>query len=268
MTATTDGSISYVVPRFGTAAEPIAKALQFAKTLAHGSSSPKDLVILCHEKRYFVRSTAVNALPAILCRDRLRAVLAGSRVPLGSSATLRLESLNTIRKSVAPEIALVCNADRRLLGSLLHFDKVGVVVAIAFTLSRIEEWILKERATIPGTPTCADGALEDNDIAVEALWALTYMVDPRNAWVGPWQREAAIEILWSIYSRGCRPKPFEVKRWARQNGWSPDSAEQLRLLANEVAQNRVYPKELGVYWWPDTFKVLSSLAGLRKKPGH
>jgi hypothetical protein len=172
--------------------------------------------------------------------------------------------LSTIRKSAAPEIALVHNADERLLNSLLCFDRVEVVIAIAYTLSRIEEWISKESAIIPGTPISSVGVLENNHVAIEALWALTYMVDPRNAWAGPWQRDAAIEVLWSVYTRGCRPKPSEVKRWARLNGWSPESAERLRLLANEVAQNSAYPKELGFYWWPDTFKMLSSLAWLRR----
>jgi hypothetical protein len=148
--------------------------------------------------------------------------------------------------------------------SLLYFDRAEVVIAIAFTLSRIEEWTSRESAIIPGTPVSAVGILEDDHVAIEALWALTYMVDPRNAWVGSWQRDAAVEILWSIYTRGCRPKTSEVKKWARLNGWSPDSAERLRLLANEVAQNRAYPKELGFYWWSDTFKMLSSLAWLRK----
>jgi hypothetical protein len=194
----------------------------------------------------------------------LAKLLSGKRISLSSSATLRLESLSTIRKSVSPEIALVHNADERLLGSLLYFDRVEIVIAIAFTLSRIEEWILRESATVPGTPISAAGVLEDNHVAIEALWALTYMVDPQNAWVRPWQRDAAVEILWSIYTRGCRPMPSEVKRWARLNGWSPDSAERLRLLANQVAQNTAYPKELGLYWWLDTFKMLSSLAWLRE----
>jgi hypothetical protein len=260
-----DDSTNFVVPRFGTSAEPIVKALLFAKELTRSSTSPKDLVILCHEKRYFARSTAVNALLMCLDRGELTKFLAGDRITFGTGATLRLESLKTIRKSAAPEIALVCNADMRLLNSLFYFDKVDVVVAIAFTLSRIEEWISRESATIPGTPISAEGALQGNDVAIEALWALTYMVDPRNAWVGPWQREAAVEVLWSIYTRGCRPKPPEVKKWARLNGWSPESAEQLRVLANEVAQNRAYPEELGFYWWPDTFKRLRSLAGLRSR---
>jgi hypothetical protein len=259
-----DDPINYVVPRFGTSAEPVVKALLFAETLTRGSTSPKDIVLLCHEKRYFAQSTAVSALQTSLGRGGVRKLLAGDRVPFGSEATLRLESLKTLRKSAAPEVALVCNADIRLLNSLFYFERVEIVIAIAFTLSRIEEWISRESATIPGTPISADGALQGNDVAIEALWALTYMVEPRNAWVGPWQREAAVEVLWSIYTRGCRPKPSEVKRWARLNGWSPDSAEQLRLLANEVAQNRAYPEELGFYWWPDTFRRLRSLADLRK----
>ena len=192
-------------------------------------------------------------------------LLSGKRIALSSGSTLRLESLSTIRKSAAPEIAIVHNADIRLLNSLLYFDKVEVVIAVAFTLSRIEEWTSRESATIPGTPISTVGILEDNHVAIEALWALTYMVDPRNAWAGPWQRDAAIEVLWSIYTRGCRPKPSEVKRWARLNGWSLESAEGLKLLASEVAQNRAYPKELGFYWWPNTFKMLSSLAWLRKE---
>lgn len=260
-----DDPINYVVPRFGTSPGPISKALSFAESLAQGSHTPKDIAFLCHAKHYLAKSTAEDALLRSLGRAALTKLLSGKRISLGPSATLRLESLSTIRKSTAPDIALVHNADARLLDSLLYFDRVEVVIAIAFTLSRIEEWISRENAVIPGTPISAAGALEDNHVAIEALWALTYMVDPLSAWVGPWQRDAAIEVLWSIYTRGCRPKPSEVKSWARLNGWSPDSAEGLRLLANEVAQNRAYPREPGFYWWPDTFKVLSSLASLRRE---
>ena len=259
-----DDSINYVIPRFGTSPGPISKALSFAESLAQDSPTPRDIAFLCHAKRDLAKSTAEDALLRSLGRAALTNLLAGKRISLSSTATLRLESLSTIRKSAAPEIALVHNADVRLLNSLLYFDRVEVVIAIAYILSRIEEWISRERATIPGTPISAAGVLEDNHVAVEALWALTYMVDPRNAWAGPWQRDAAIEVLWSIYTRGCRPKTSEVKSWARLNGWSPDSAEGLRILANEVAQNRAYPREPGLYWWPDTFKILSSLAWLRR----
>jgi hypothetical protein len=260
-----DDSINFVIPRFATSPKPIVKALQFAKELTNSLTKPKDLVFLCHEKRSINRSTAVEALSATLEPGELSRFLAGNRVNFGSGATLRLESLQTLRNSAAPDLALVFNADIRLLDSLLYFEKVDIVIAIAFTLSRIEEWISRESATIPGEPISAGGALRGNDLAIEALWALTYMVDTRNAWVVPWQREAAVEILWSIYTRGCRPRASEVKRWARLNGWSPENSEQLRLLASEVAQNRVYPDELGFYWWPDTFRRLKSLAKLRTR---
>lgn len=259
-----DESINYVVPRFGTAFEPVAKALAFAETLTHGSPTPRDLVILCHAKSWFAGSAVGESLLKALDQRSRGRLMAGERITLSPTATLRLESLRTLTNSPAPEIAIILNADFPLLNSLLYFDRVDVVIAVAFTLSRIQEWISRENAVIPGVPTSANGALEGNHIAIEALWALTYMVDQWNAWVNPAQRDAAVEILWSIYTRGCRPKPTEIKRWAQLNGWSRSSAEQLRLLAKEVAENRAYPEELGFYWWPDTFKMLRSLAWLRR----
>ena len=260
-----DQTVSYVVPRYGTSFEPVAKALLFAESLTHGSPRRRDLVFLCHEKSCVASSAVGESLPELLGRNAARKFLAGDRVDLSASATLRLESPRTLRRSPAPEIALALDADISLLNSLSCFDRVEVVIAIAYTLLRIQEWTCREMATIPGEPVSTIGALKGNHIAIEALWALTYMVDHSNAWVNSEQRDSAVEILWSIYTRGCRPRTNEIERWARLNGWSPKSAEQLRLLASEVARNRIYPEELGLYWWLDTFEMLRSLAWLRRE---
>jgi hypothetical protein len=112
-------SINYVFPRFGTSPGSISRALSFAESLAQDSPTPRDIAFLCHAKRYLVKSTAEDALLRSLGRVALTNLLSGKRISLSSSATLRLESLSTIRKSAAPEIALVHNADVRLLSPLL-----------------------------------------------------------------------------------------------------------------------------------------------------
>jgi hypothetical protein len=232
--------------------------------LTQDSPVPRDLVILCHAKGLFAGGTVGKTLLGQLGRGDRGRFLAGERIALSPTATLRLESLRTLRESPAPGIALVLDASTALLNSLMYFDRVDVVIAIASNLARIEEWILRENASVPGTPI--SGALEGNHIAIEALWALTNMVDHWNAWRSPAQREAAIEILWSIYTRGCRPRFTDVKQWAQANGWSRSSSELLGQLSKDVAQNKVYPEEPGLYWWPDTFKVLGSLAWSRRNP--
>lgn len=256
---------NYLVPQFGAAPEPFAKALTFAESLSRNSSAPRDIVILCHTKSWFIRSDSVGELLFdSLSRGDARKLGAGEAIALTANSTLRLESLQTIRKSIQPDIVLVHNADERRLNSLLYFDRVNVVIAVPLMVDRIQDWTLRERAIIPGAPVSAVGALAGNPVAIEALWALTYMVDHDHAWVSEAQREAAVELLWSIYTRGCRPSPREIKKWARLNGWLRSSAELLEQLAREVAQNRAYPKRLGEYWWPDTFDMLSSLAWERR----
>jgi len=251
--------VNYVVPRYGPGAGPFVKAIRFAEALTAVSRDLNDLVIVCGSRKWFLESESGEYLVGLLGSGSARRLAAGERVSLGAAATLRLESLRTLRNSAPPQVALVQNADESLLAALSYFDRVDVVVGIGYKLSCIESWIKREAASIPGTPVTATGALEDWPIVAEALLALTYMVNHTETWASEDQKKAAIEILWSVYTRGCRPKSGEVKRWALLNGWSRKGAELLGGVAKEVEANRAYPAELGLFWWDDTFKILNYL---------
>jgi hypothetical protein len=77
-------------------------------------------------------------------------------------------------------------------------------------------------------------ARELHPVVIEALRALTNVVDHDNRLTGPADRRHAVVTLMTLRHGGYRPDPDGIRAWALANAWPVDSANRLRELAAKI----------------------------------
>ena len=246
--------LRFLVPAYGPQSQPLKLAFGVLDKLVVSHREIRDVALFFFERVNFKDRMVAD----LLGPSAEKALLAGRTVPFGEGATLRLATLRTIERAVPPDAILLFYASEKMLAVAEAFPGLQALVVVPWTIQRIEEWVQREIPITPGENI--DSSNIDSPEVVEALWALTLMVNPQEP-LSTSGEAATLELLDVLNSSGLLPDIGVLKNWAQRNGWSREAARQLVQLAKNVKEGKSVEKE--VYWGSQPLRYFRSLAERR-----
>ena len=127
--------------------------------------------------------------------------------------------------------------DKKFLDEVDSIPEVSAMLVVPHSKKAVQEWIATREAIELTTGKKAPSS-SINPVVEEALKDLDAWVNTSTGLVHPSDRETAVQIFKALRRGGIEYDPNEVKRWLIRNGWTPNNAEQVRVVAEKINQGK------------------------------
>lgn len=225
--------VRVLVPLDSQAPETVQFAFAYARKVAERSPTPPDVVLLTHTKA----QPGFMALDAVLGVRGAKALAKGPvALPWGSQ--LRSETLQTLKSSVVgpkPAIAIVYFAEPKILDTVDGLRNLAGVIVVPDQPGGADAWTARWGPVVHGQAQKATPApLITDPVVVRALEGLSKMVNLSTGLHNQRDKAYADEVLRILRAKRHADPSDQIKSWAIRNGWRPDGAADLEVLARKV----------------------------------
>lgn len=229
-------TIRVLVPLDSQDPKTVGLTLGYAVQIAKEAKVP-GIILLTHTKAQLDGTGLSGALGAAVSK----ALSKGQVVRLPSGASLRAETLRTLRFNSGRAVVIAYYADESLLDFVDGLHGTSGVVAVPWVDGEADGWAARWNAQVHGKPPEAQVPLIDDPIVVRALETLTSMINLSSGLGHPRDKEAADEILRILRAKGHPDPSADIKSWAIRNKWSPVAASELQGLATKIWSLKTKP---------------------------
>jgi hypothetical protein len=159
-------------------------------------------------------------------------LLKGETVLIKDGISLKLESPETVKHSSSVRIALAVYLDAKALRVVDGLSNVGSIVFLPWISEEGEGWQASWNAMILGEK------YSENDLALhpdleKELNSLTACINLSTGFGHPSDKKTAQQMFVRLGEAGIPFDPKKLRSWALRNGWRPDFAENLKVLAEK-----------------------------------
>ncbi|MBI1687055.1 hypothetical protein [Caulobacter hibisci] len=226
-----------MIPLDSQADETFSYALSYAKAIAEKAKT-NDVILLTHTKSQLDGSTGLSRM---IGPGAAKALNKGQTASLPWGASLRYETMKTLRYSARGAVIIAYYAEEKMLDFVDGLHDVGGVVAVPWVPGEADGWAARWTAMVHGAKAAAPAPLIDDPVVVRALEGLTSIINLSTGLSHPRDKERANEYLRILRAKGHADPSSTIKSWAIRHGWSPRGAADLETLARKIWSLKTKP---------------------------
>jgi hypothetical protein len=212
----------FIYPDYGLDKDVVIKAFRKALEISKEIGEP-EILFLTPDKN--LRTTIFSK---VLRNNSVKALEKGKKIPINGSYLI-FESFNS-NKYRSPKIAIAFYPSRSNLDKIDELCAENLIV-VPLTEEDINEWQLTWNPEIIGKGKDEEKELIDER---EVKNALLRIINATSSLYHPSDYDLALGYLKFLYENGFIIVPFKIKGFALKNGWTVDSANQLRDLTEKI----------------------------------
>ena len=213
----------FICPNYGPDKDAAIKAFRKALEISKEIGEP-EILFLTPDKN--LRTTIFSEVLGI---KNVKALENGKKISIKNGSYLIFESFNSNRHH-SPKIAIAFYPTRYNLDKIDELYAENLIV-VPFTGEEIKEWQLTWNPEIIGKGKEEEKELIDEP---EVRNALLRIINPTTSLYHPYDYDFALGHLKFLHENGFELVPFKIKGFALRKGWTVDSANQLKDLAEKI----------------------------------